>query len=86
LATQEADGRIRARHRYCPHCGQEGYRLVRKERIHLHEMPYAVLTRDIDDREGESVPDKRTRNPFADGRVAAGKALDIVEGVVVRIR
>lgn len=84
-ARRDTDGRIRARHRYCVHCGQAGYRLIRKERIQLHEMPYAVLTRDIDDRENEPALDKRAANPFADG-LAAGTQLDVVEGVVIRSR
>lgn len=48
-------------------------------------MPYAVLTRDIDDRENEPALDKRAANPFADG-LAAGTQLDVVEGVVIRSR
>jgi hypothetical protein len=77
---QEPDGRISPLYRYCQHCGQADYQIIRKERIHAYEMPYAILTKEIDYTEERRQPSAhRAENPFEIYR-----RLDIVEGEVLR--
>lgn len=74
-----ADGRISALYRYCQHCGQTDYQIVKKDKINVHEMPYALLTKEVDYSEDRLNRPKRADNPFE-----AVKGLDIVEGEVLR--
>ena len=73
------DGRIRPLYRYCQHCGQTDFQLIKKDRINVHEMPYALLTKEIDYTEERQPSPKRAENPF----VTAYRQLDIVEGEVL---
>ncbi len=73
------DRRIRPLYRYCQHCGQTDFQLIKKDRINVHEMPYALLTKEIDYTEERQPSPKRAANPF----VAAYRQLDIVEGEVL---
>lgn len=71
-------GRIRPLYRYCQHCGQADYQIIKREKINMHEMPYAILTKEIDYREERIVNPKRAHNPFE-----LHKGLNIVEGKVL---
>jgi hypothetical protein len=73
------DGRIEAQFKYCQHCGQADYQLLRKERIHLYEMPYAILGKEINyDEERPTPPRRKADNPFE-----IYHSLNIVEGEVL---
>jgi NMD protein affecting ribosome stability and mRNA decay len=73
------DGRISALYKYCQHCGQADYQIIKKDRINVHEMVYAILTKEIDySEERLPNPKKRQPNPFE-----AYRGLDIVEGEVL---
>ena len=77
------DGKIRPLYRYCQHCGQTDFQLIKRERIHAHELPYAILTKEIDyTEERRTTPQQAARsdNPFE----AAYRTLNIVEGEVLR--
>jgi len=57
--------------------------LIKRERIHAHELPYAILTKEIDyTEERRTTPQQAARsdNPFE----AAYRTLNIVEGEVLR--
>jgi hypothetical protein len=74
------DGRISPLYRYCQHCGQTDFQLIKRERIHVHEMPFALLTKEIDYTEERRPSPKRTApNPFN----LSDRTLDIVEGEVL---
>lgn len=75
------DGKIRPLYRYCQHCGQTDFQLIKRDRIHVHELPYALLTKEIDYTEERKPSPKKpvTDNPFE----AAYRQLDIVEGEVI---
>lgn len=73
------DGRVSPLYRYCQHCGQTDFQLIKKDRINVHEMPYALLTKEIDYTEERQPSPKRSPNPFE----AAYRNLDIVEGEVL---
>ena len=74
------DGRIRPLYRYCQHCGQTDFQLIKRDRIHAHEMPYALLTKEIDYTEERKPSSKRrANNPFD----LSERTLDIVEGEVL---
>lgn len=74
-----ADGRISTLYKYCQHCGQADYQIIKKDKINVHEMSYALLTREIDYAEERLFKPKTTTNPFE-----GVKGLDIVEGEVLR--
>lgn len=79
------DGGISPQHRYCRHCGQSDYRIVKKRRLTIHEIPYAVLTPEVDyTEESFPPPECKTRrrevnNPFT----AASTGPHVVEGTVL---
>lgn len=73
------DGRVSTLYKYCQHCGQADYQIIKKDKINVHEMPYALLTKDINYSEERLFKPKPTHNPFE-----AVKGLDIVEGEVLR--
>lgn len=73
-----ADGRVSTLYKYCQHCGQGDYQIIKKDRINVHEMPYALLTKEIDYSEERLSNPKRAANPFE-----AYRKLDIVEGEVL---
>lgn len=75
------DGRVSTLYRYCQHCGQADYQIVKKEKLNVHEMPYAILTKEIDYSEERLPNPKRAHNPFEAYR---GRGLDIVEGEVLK--
>ena len=72
------DGRIRPLYRYCQHCGQSDYQIIKREKINVHEMPYAILCKEIDYREERIISPRRSKNPFE-----LYKGLNIVEGEVL---
>src|SRR5690242_10790418 len=76
---QGMDGRVRPLYRYCQHCGQTDFQLIKRDRIHAYEMPYAILTKEIDYTEERMATPKRPANPFE----APTRTLDIVEGEVL---
>jgi hypothetical protein len=73
------DGRVSPLYRYCQHCGQTDFQLIKKDRINVHEMPYALLTKEVDYTEERQLSPKPLSNPFE----AAYRNLDIVEGEVL---
>lgn len=76
--TQGMDGRIRTLYRYCQHCGQADYQILKRDKINVHEMPYAILTKEVDYSEERLSNPKRAHNPFE-----LHKGLNIVEGEVL---
>lgn len=73
------DGRAVPLYKYCQHCGQADYQIIKKDRINVHEMAYALLTKEINYSEERLFKPKQAHNPFE-----AVKGLDIVEGEVLR--
>jgi NMD protein affecting ribosome stability and mRNA decay len=76
---QNIDGHVSTLYRYCQHCGEANYQIVKKDRINVHEMPYAVLCKEIDYAEERLGNPKRAPNPFE-----AYRGGPIVEGEVLR--
>jgi len=75
------DGRISPLYRYCQHCGQTDFQLIKRDRIHVHEMPYALLIKEIDyTEERKPSPKRQANNPFD----LSERTLDIVEGEVLQ--
>lgn len=77
---KQIDGRVSTLYKFCQHCGESDFQIIKKEKINIHEMPYALLTKEIDYAEERIPSPKRAANPFELPR------LDIVEGEVVRKR
>lgn len=77
---QSLDGRIAPLYKYCQHCGQSDFQIIKRDKINVHEMPYAILTREIDYSEERLTQPKRAHNPFE----VKKKGLNIVEGEVLR--
>lgn len=77
--TQGLDGRIRPLYRYCQHCGQPDYQIIKRQKIHGHEMPYAILSREIDYTEERLSKPKRAPNPFE-----LRPCFNVVEGEVLK--
>lgn len=75
------DGRVMPLSRYCQHCGEIDYQIVKKEKINVHEMPYALLSKEIDYSEERLQTSRRAENPF---QKAQGRGFHVVEGEVVR--
>lgn len=75
---QSLDGRVSPLYKYCQHCGQSDYQLIKKDRINVHEMPYAILNKEINYVEERLGNPRKAPNPFE----MYGK-LDIVEGEVL---
>lgn len=73
------DGRVAPLYKYCQHCGQADYQIIKKDRINVHEMAYALLTKEINYSEERLFKPKQAHNPFE-----SVKGLDIVEGEVLR--
>ena len=74
------DGRVSPLYRYCQHCGQTDFQLIKRDRINVHEMPYALLTKEIDyTEERQASPKRPANNPFE----FSARTLDIVEGEVL---
>lgn len=80
------DGRVSPLYKYCQDCGAVEYRIIKKEKIHAHEMAFALSCREVDYSEGGSpaaaekpVPDGNLKNPFL-------RAFDVVEGEVLGSR
>lgn len=61
----QLDGRISPMYRYCQHCGQTDYQIIKRDKINVHEMPYAILTKDVDYGDERVNPSPRAAsNPF----------------------
>lgn len=73
------DGRVSTLYKYCQHCGQADYQIIKKDKINVHEMSYALLTKEVNYAEERLFKPKHTHNPFE-----AVRGLDIVEGEVLR--
>lgn len=73
------DGRVSTLYKYCQHCGQADYQIIKKEKLNVHEMPYVILSKEIDYAEERLPNPKRAANPFE-----AYRGLDIVEGEVLK--
>jgi len=48
LPSQAPDGAITPQYRYCQHCGSPDYQLMKRSKIHSHELSYAVALKEID--------------------------------------
>lgn len=75
---QGMDGRIAPLYRYCQHCGEADYQVIKRDKINVHEMTYAILTKEIDYSEERVSKPKRAHNPFE-----LHPGLNIVEGEVL---
>ncbi|HEY9745741.1 MAG TPA: hypothetical protein V6C99_05945 [Oculatellaceae cyanobacterium] len=72
------DGKVRPLYRYCQHCGQMDYQIIKRNKINIHEMPYAILTKEVDYSEERLFGPKKAPNPFEIHR-----RINIVEGEVL---
>lgn len=86
LPRRDLDGSVAPMFRYCRHCGSADFQLIKKPRIHAHEMTYAVNVKDVDytsDNGSEHRGDPfrgvpKPANPFeayADSRVVEGEVV-----------
>lgn len=66
--------------RYCEHCGSTDFQIIKKTRLHAHEMPYAVMSAEIDytDERPHQKEYAPKENPFA-----AYSTSPVVEGEVL---
>ena len=86
LPRKTPDGKVKPTFRYCQHCGSSEYQLLHKQRLHVHELMYAIAIKEIDYStdeksalgEFESAPN--LHNPFRKTRAN----FDVVEGEVLR--
>ena len=81
------DGSIGPMYRYCEHCGSTDFQIIKKSKLHSHEMPYAVMCAEVD--YSEEQPRKKVyaapkTNPFAaysgsvvDGEVVSSEYLHV---------
>ncbi len=79
LPKTTPDGRVTTLYKYCQHCGQADYQIIKRDKINAHEMQYAILSKEIDYAEERLTQRKRPDNPFE-----IYDKLNIVEGEVIR--
>lgn len=80
-------GEVKPLHAYCRHCGYEGTRLVKKERIEAYELMYAIpekgiLFQDPADPLARPVQGPAVTNPFQAGAFNTAPE-DIIDAEVV---
>lgn len=82
LPKQRLDGKVAPMFKYCNHCGGVDYQVIKKHSVNAHELPYALMVKEIDYSEHHR-PQKEyvkpTVNPFA----SAIDGFHVVEGQVV---
>lgn len=86
LPRKTPDGKVKPMFRYCQHCGSTDYQLIQKQKIHVHELTYAVAIKEKDyatedkSSAGEFETTPNMHNPFK----KHGHSFDVVEGEVLR--
>lgn len=75
------DGSIGPMYRYCEHCGSTDFQVIKKAKLHAHEMPYAVMSAEVD--YSDEQPRKKVYTPPKENPFAAF-ANNVVEGEVVK--
>ena len=76
------DGHVAPLYRYCRQCGEAEYQIIKKSKINVYEMPYAILCKEIDYAEQRlGSPSRPGFNPFE-----SPPGAKIVDGEVIRKR
>ncbi|MEB3288184.1 MAG: hypothetical protein VKJ04_11870 [Vampirovibrionales bacterium] len=88
------DLRIRPLRKYCAHCGANDYQLIKRHKIHVYEMNYALCLKEIDysDLSPSAAPvhfkyrDYASHNPFEKPYASKSgfKTSTVYEGQVVK--
>lgn len=80
LPRKDLDGSVVPMYHFCQHCGTHDTQIVKKVNINPHEMPYAILTKDVDYLNDTIRPVERPHNPFE----VLSKEAKVFDGEVVK--